>query len=287
LDWLKDIRVPHSWFTSFYAVAVVCSFLGGGEVLVHGPLFRANASMTGERFGSMTFRQVMLTWLFFTIQGSRRLYECVVFTKGSKSEMWFGHWVLGICFYITTSVAVWAEGIRTSAPAAARQSQLRMLTSNDGAAAIQAHRFSTSDLAITAPDLKTFIATLLFILASGFQHDCHAYLASLKSSGKDKKDGDSAARKSSSKEQDTYQLPTHPAFSSLIAPHYTAECVIYLALAILAAPSGAWLNGTLACALVFVVVNLGVTAQGTREWYLRRFGKEGVEGRWRMIPFIF
>lgn len=47
------------------------------------------------------------------------------------------------------------------------------------------------------------------------------------------------------------------------------------------------MNWTLVCGMVFVGVNLGVTAEGTREWYLRRFGVEGVRGRWRMVPFIF
>jgi 3-oxo-5-alpha-steroid 4-dehydrogenase 3 len=42
-----------------------------------------------------------------------------------------------------------------------------------------------------------------------------------------------------------------------------------------------------ACALVCVIVNLGVTAHGTYEWYERRFGKSALKGRWRMVPFIF
>lgn len=88
-------------------------------------------------------------------------------------------------------------------------------------------------------------------------------------------------------EKSGYRLPEHPAFSSLIAPHYTAECLIYLSLAVLAAPQGAWLNWTLTCALVFVAVNLGITANGTKEWYQRRFGPKAVEGKWRLIPAVY
>lgn len=139
-------------------------------------------------------------------------------------------------------------------------------------AALRRHTLSASDLAIAAPDLRTFISIILFILASGVQHDCHAYLASLKSNSKD---------------QSEYKLPEHPAFSALIVPHYTAECVIYLALAVFAAPQGAAMNWSLVCALVFVVVNLGVTADGTKDWYERKFGKKAVEGKWRMIPFVY
>ena len=85
----------------------------------------------------------------------------------------------------------------------------------------------------------------------------------------------------------SYKLPEHPAFSSLIAPHYTAECLVYVSLAIAAAPQGMWLNWTLVCALVFVAVNLGVTADGTKAWYERQFGRKAVEGKARMVPLVW
>jgi len=105
----------------------------------------------------------------------------------------------------------------------------------------------------------------IFIIASGVQHDCHKYLASLQK----------------------YTLPTHPAFQRLICPHYTAECLIYLSLALIAAPEGELMNKTILTALIFVTVNLGVTADASKEWYEAKFGKESVAGRWRMIPLIF
>lgn len=106
---------------------------------------------------------------------------------------------------------------------------------------------------------------MLFILASGVQHDCHAYLASLKK----------------------YSVPEHPIFRHLVCPHYFVECLIYLALAIVAAPSGRLVNWTIMCALVFVGVNLGVTADGTKSWYMQKFGAESMSGKWRMIPYVF
>lgn len=84
-----------------------------------------------------------------------------------------------------------------------------------------------------------------------------------------------------------YTLPESGAFKHIVCPHYTCECVLYLALAIAAAPAGMLLNQTLACTLVFVVVNLGTTAQGTKSWYAARFGADKVEHKWKMIPFIF
>lgn len=47
------------------------------------------------------------------------------------------------------------------------------------------------------------------------------------------------------------------------------------------------MNKTILTALIFVTVNLGVTADASKEWYEAKFGKESVAGRWRMIPLIF
>jgi 3-oxo-5-alpha-steroid 4-dehydrogenase 3 len=109
------------------------------------------------------------------------------------------------------------------------------------------------------------------------QHDCHAYLASLKKPQKNAK----------GEMKTEYRLPEHPAFNLSLTPHYFAECLIYLSLSILAAPKGSMLNWTLVSALVFVAVNLGVTANGTRTWYEEKFGRDAVKGRARMIPGLF
>ncbi len=63
--------------------------------------------------------------------------------------------------------------------------------------------------------------------------------------------------------------------------------MIYLSLALIAAPKGELINKTIFTALIFVLVNLGITAGMTKDWYEKKFGKEAVARRWRMIPFIF
>lgn len=122
-----------------------------------------------------------------------------------------------------------------------------------------------SDLTLSAPSLRTILCIPVFVLASGIQHNCHVYLASLPK----------------------YTLPTHPIFQNLVCPHYTMECLIYLSMAFLAAPERAWINRTILAGLVFVSVNLGVTSSTSKEWYETRFGKDKVSGRWKMIPSIF
>ncbi|KXT17862.1 hypothetical protein AC579_5886 [Pseudocercospora musae] len=255
LDYVARITVPHSWFTSFYAVSVTCSLYWLSDLGFGGPVHRTMISRTSSQTPSMTVSQVQVAWLAMFVQGSRRLYESIALAIPSQSRMWVGHWALGILFYICTSIAVWVEGFP----------------------AIQNYTFSLKHFVISGIRLRTFLGTLIFILASGLQHDCHAYLAALKASKK----GEHAASASQ------YRLPDHPAWNLSLTPHYFAECLIYLSLAIIAAPRGSVLNWTFVSALIFVVINLGVTAYRTKEWYEQKFGDQAVYRRVRMIPLIY
>lgn len=218
----------------------------------------------------MRFDQVVVTWLLMFAQGSRRLYECLAISSPSTSKMWFGHWALGLLFYIGTGLAVWIEG----AGKWLTLLQTKLDPADISLATLQNHNLAANDFILKAPSLRTILGVLIFILASGIQHDCHAYLASLKqiSKGENKSE---------------YKLPDHPAFNLSLTPHYFAECLIYTSLSILAAPQGEWLNWTFVTALVFVAVNLGVTADGTRKWYREKFGAEAVARRARMIPSVY
>lgn len=234
---------------------------------------------------SMTPRQVLVAWALLVAQAVRRKVECDSVEKQqqqkSESRMWVGHWLMGLGFYFGTSCAVWVEGLREcytslSEPECKRTDPI--------VAALVSHTYTWRDLAFGGVDLRTYFSIILFILASGIQHDCHAYLASLKQKPPTT---DTDHNKDDITPQDSYKLPQHPAFTHLIAPHYTAECLIYLSIALFAAPPGRYINWTMFCALVFVVVNLGVTAHGTKKWYEARFGEESVRGRWRLVPFVW
>lgn len=120
-------------------------------------------------------------------------------------------------------------------------------------------------LNFSIPSIRTISSALLFVLASWFQHDCHVYLGGLKK----------------------YTLPEQGMFKKVVCPHYTSECLIYVALAIVAAPQGQMFNRTILAGLGFVASNLAVTADSTKKWYAERFGAEKLEGRRRMVPYIF
>ncbi|KAI1096436.1 hypothetical protein F5B19DRAFT_146842 [Rostrohypoxylon terebratum] len=122
----------------------------------------------------------------------------------------------------------------------------------------------SSDRSVQGETLSfiTIVGVCLFLVSWFMQYRCHHYLSRLKK----------------------YSLPEDGLFRYLVCPHYTCECVLYLSLAIVAAPKDQLYNRTLICAVLFVAVNLGVTAKGTKKWYGEKFGVEKVRGKWIMIP---
>jgi len=107
------------------------------------------------------------------------------------------------------------------------------------------------------------------VVAQMLQHSYHAYLYHLRTQNTD------------------YQLPSHPLFPNLLCPHYTCEVVIYALLSIIAAPKGSMVNLTLACGTIFVATNLAVTASGTKEWYISKFGLHRLGHRKMMLPGLW
>jgi 3-oxo-5-alpha-steroid 4-dehydrogenase 3 len=174
-----------------------------------------------------------------------------------------------------TFAQIWQYGLK--ARVGHVHAVLEKLLADIGKASLEKHTFVAEDFLFTGPSLRTFIGVILFLLASGMQYDCHAYLASLKRPRMTRE----------GKQEVKYRMPEHPAWNLCLTPHYFAECLIYLSMSIVAAPKGSLINWTLGCALIFVVVNLGITASGTKRWYEHRFGASSVAGRSCMIPFVY
>lgn len=137
----------------------------------------------------------------------------------------------------------------------------------EGMGPISARETVFSKQSSIASSPRTYIALMGFAVASAIQLKAHSYLANLKK----------------------YTLPTQGPFSLLIAPHYTAECLIYLSLAILGAPEQRMFNRTLLCTTMLTAVNLGITAEGTKKWMLDKFldQRKDINSRWLLIPGIW
>jgi len=184
--------------------------------------------------------------------------------------MFFGHWIMGILFYVVTSVAIWIEGDRALIAHTLFTDANPEKTSTAGDIG---KRFLTLLAPQDLPNQKRILVLLglaIFFFASTTQSNVHGYLRFMKKLT-----------------QGDYTLPDHPLFDYTVTPHYLAECFEYLGLALITAPVGEVFGKTMLCCFVFVAVNLGVTAQGTREWYRKSFGEEAVRGKARMVPLIW
>ena len=248
LDRIANAKVPHGWFIHFYIVSVLSSAFWAYQILTCGRLYGFFASFVPGSYDPNACFRLAVCWALLAIQGMRRLYECLLQPSGS-SKMWIGHYAIGIAFYLATGIAIWIEGLP----------------------ALKAFHSPESDYETSKPSeiepLTSFkyFAYILFIGASVEQHRVHKYLASLRK----------------------YTMPTHASFQRIVAPHYTHECVIYTCLAFLSRPSGRYLNRTMTAALIFVIINLGISADGTKNWMRSKFGNQSVIKKWRMVPGIW
>ena len=115
LDYVASFRVPHNYFTHFYVVSVGSSLywlwnlrhISAPQDWHLSDLFSCDAY-------AVSTAQVQLLWVLMFLQGVRRLSESYAYTSSSKSGMWFGHWVLGILFYLATNMAIWTENLPVS-----------------------------------------------------------------------------------------------------------------------------------------------------------------------------
>lgn len=258
-------QVPHMWFFTFYTTYILCAVFWAGQYLLDGSILCFIASRQVQLGPSQaTNGHVAVAWCLMLLQAARRLYESWAFAKPSKSTMWIVHWLLGQLFYVGISVAIWVEGSGMICSGTTLSERLGLLTCVAGALLQNQLRSWTLELTQDAL-LKVAIAVPLFFFAWVSQYRCHKHLASLKK----------------------YSLPEQGMFRYLISPHYTCECLIYLSLAIIAAPEGYLCNRTLLSALFFVAANLGVTARGTKSWYIDKFGSDKVAPKKVMIPFVY
>ena len=112
LDVVASWKVPHRYFTHFYIASVVASVFWAVQITLRGSAFEAIATRVSPEHQerSMSITQIVLCWGLMLVQGGRRLYECLAFSKPSSSSMWFAHWLVGLLFYLLVSVSIWIEG---------------------------------------------------------------------------------------------------------------------------------------------------------------------------------
>jgi 3-oxo-5-alpha-steroid 4-dehydrogenase 3 len=258
LDRLADIKVPHHWFTHFYIISVLSSLFWAHQLITQGPAYSLLARHAPSTKPDPSMRTVSC-WLLLLLQSLRRLIESLRQPAGSSS-MWIGHYFIGMAFYLFINIAIWIEAL----PALKAYHSLgRGLEYTHVPYYQPPYRVPFQNE--FELDFLDVVFISIFVDASTEQYKHHRHLASLVK----------------------YTVPSLPTFQWIIAPHYTAECVIYLSLAIISRPKGYYINYTMATALIFVLVNLGVSADGTKLWMRNKFGDGSVAKKWRMLPGIW
>jgi 3-oxo-5-alpha-steroid 4-dehydrogenase 3 len=260
LDKVELFTVPHAWFKHFYVLSTLSTIFWGYQLWARGWFYRLIATKVSEnREAFMMVDQIVMLWFVILLQGSRRLYESIVYAKPSLSTMWIGHWIMGMGFYFFVNIAIWIEAVRKSTPFS--KSGASIPTKPLTATLRVVDRIGTIEYPYQHP--FRFLVGLIVLLHITFfsieQNRIHYYLSTLPSGPQ-------------------YKVPMQRPFKEAICPHYGEEISIYHSLIILAAgyPQQNW---TLLFAYAFVYVNLRVTAKGTREWYHQKFGADAVTGK--------
>jgi 3-oxo-5-alpha-steroid 4-dehydrogenase 3 len=245
---LGSIQVSHSWFSHFYIFSILSSIFWGIQFATRGPILESLINLNGHSAQSQPLNQsIDRVYLAWACLLVQGIRRYYETVYVSKAS----HSKMWVGHYVLGILYYAATGVAMWA---------------EGADSLRNHQFNFSKLTpMSAPSVRTMLVLPVFILASGAQNDCHVYLASLKK----------------------YTLPQVGLFQYIICPHYFAEIIIYIALAVLAAPDGQLFNKTILSTTVFVIVNLGMTAKANQKWYMEKFGEESVKGRWKMIPFVY
>ena len=113
-----------------------------------------------------------------------------------------------------------------------------------------------------------FLGTFLFFWASYHQYQCHTILGKLASWTADG--------------TKIYKVPNGDWFEHVSSPHYLAEILIYVSLFItMQGQCSRWI-----LVLVFVVLNLTLTAHNTHMWYKKKF-ESYPSHRCIIVPYIY
>jgi 3-oxo-5-alpha-steroid 4-dehydrogenase 3 len=123
--------------------------------------------------------------------------------------------------------------------------------------------------------LLPMVVFLLGLWAQYQQHRHHRLLANLRIN----------PQTNSSHKSPTYKIPTGGWFRMVSCPHYLAEIILYMCFTILVAFDHS--TRRMGLVLLFVVLNLSVTAIRTHRWYCEHCPGYIHLQRRALIPFVF
>ncbi|KAK3834198.1 MAG: hypothetical protein JOS17DRAFT_36050 [Linnemannia elongata] len=248
----------------YWSLLTLLNYLG--IMPAHIPLLASahhSATTTNEPFIVRAWTpppHVLLTMVCYLFQVIRRWYESWFVERPSvAAKIHVTHYIVGITFYSAMAPSTWIDAYETWIKQGAATGPVG---SNTAASAVP-----PQDSMLFGLNGQCLLGLMLFIWASWHQYNCHIILANLRPKLMKKED--------KPKSQD-YKIPFGDWFQYMVAPHYSAEMLIYLSLYLMASSSPLTANSstapTLFCAWGWVVVNLGIVARETDQWYRTRFG---------------
>ncbi|KAL3147824.1 hypothetical protein ABBQ32_002551 [Trebouxia sp. C0010 RCD-2024] len=248
LGWLARLKVPQQWFLHFYVVGTACN-----SFLLYTTLPRSDTA-------GFSHEQVvtLLSLTLLEVHLIRRMLETAYimhYPKGAKMHLIA--YAFGLSYYLVLPLSC--------TPAAQLTTQNAYMS--------ELHAPSWTSLAAQPQYL---VGAGVFWAGNALQFWSHWILASLQRTTKQTQTTKSRAG------NQYYKMPTGGPFYWISCPHYLAEIIIYMGLAILA---GQQLPLTILI-LCWVVANLLLAAQPTHSWYRRHFPAYP-RNRKALIPYLY
>ncbi|XP_012677079.1 polyprenol reductase isoform X1 [Clupea harengus] len=251
-DLLRAFDVPKRWFWHFYTVSVIwngflLTLLLRAILLEEGlPKWLVDTLrfLSGGQPSTSTDRplSVLLVNILLWVHCLRRLQECLFVSVFSDGVMHIVQYAFGLSYYIFLGLTVFCVDISSPGEGSSLLSQLRWY-----------HAAGTG----------------LFLWASWLQHHSLALLASLRT------------RNTGAVETLAHHMPHGCWFDLVSCPHYFAELLIYVSMALcLGGASVTWW-----LVVLYVLFNQALAAQLCHEFYQSKF-EEYPPQRKAFIPFV-
>ncbi|KAG0293508.1 hypothetical protein BGZ96_002737 [Linnemannia gamsii] len=275
----------------YWSLLTLLNYLG--IMPAHIPLAAPQPATTNEPFIVQSWTpppHVLLTMACYLLQVIRRWYESWFVERPSvEAKMHITHYIVGITFYSAMAPSTWIDAYEAWIKQGAATGPVVFATTSSA---------PPLDSMLFGLNVQCLLGLMVFIWANWHQYNCHVILAKLRSKHMKVED---------KPKKQVYKVPFGDWFQYMVTPHYSAEMLIYLGLYLMASSSPLTANSstapTMLFACVWVVVNLGIVARETDQWYRTRFGdryaaigspaefKPSRSGRaprrYILIPFIY
>ncbi|XP_042326399.1 polyprenol reductase [Sceloporus undulatus] len=257
---LQTFDVPKRWFYHFYVISVIWngfllllllqSLLASWPFpiwlqellsILDGVLHYQDGGMLASANGGESL-SAFLVCLFVWLNSCRRLRECLHISVFSGGVIHIVQYCFGLCYYVLVGLTVLCQ-----VPANVREGKDPQLA---------VHWYHA-------------VGLLMFIWASFHQHRCHVILANLRKN------------KSGKVVNLDHSIPFGDWFEMVSCPHYFAELLIYISMAIIFGCT----NLTWWLVVMYVFFNQAVSAVLCHEYYQSNF-KHYPKYRKAYIPFL-